>query len=348
MADIFDKLQLIVERYRSIEAEMAQPEVAADYARLGELNRERSGLEDLVAIDVQRRNLAEEQADLRALITEGGDPELVEMAQLELDDVDVRLFDLAQQLRIALLPRDPNDERDVIVEIHAAAGGQEASLFAADLYRMYQRYAQEQGWSVDILNSNPSDLGGFSRMAFSVDGRNAFSKLKFEAGVHRVQRVPETEAQGRIHTSTATVAVMPQADEVEVNVKEDDLRIDIFHAGGHGGQNVNKVATAVQLRFDAAGSPTLPPAVRQRLLRLAGSRVTADGTLVITARRYRTQEANRRDARARLAAMIARALAAPRPRRATRPTRAAQERRLQGKAQRGAVKRQRTRPGDDD
>ncbi len=253
MADIFDKLQPIVERYRSIEGEMAQPEVAADYARLGELNRERSGLEDLVAIDVRHRTLIEEQADLRALITEGGDPELVEMAQLELDDVETRLSDLAQQLRIALLPKDPNDKRDVIVEIHAAAGGQEASLFASDLYRMYQRYAQEQGWSVDILDSNPSDLGGFSRIAFSVDGRNAFSKLKFEAGVHRVQRVPETEAQGRIHTSTATVAVLPQADEVEVNIKEDELRIDIFHAGGHGGQNVNKVATAVRIVHEPTG-----------------------------------------------------------------------------------------------
>ena len=155
MADIFDKLQPIVERYRVIETEMAQPEVAADYARLGELNRERSGLEDLVGIDVERRSLAEEQADLRALIAEGGDPELVEMAQLELEDVETRLSGLAQRLRIALLPKDPNDERDVIVEIHAAAGGQEASLFASDLYRMYQRYAQEQGWSVDILDSNP-------------------------------------------------------------------------------------------------------------------------------------------------------------------------------------------------
>ncbi len=253
MADIFDKLQPIVERYHSIEEEMAQPEVAADFSRLRELNRERTGLEELVAIDSVHRKLFEEHADLRALVSEGGDPELVEMAQQELVGVENRLDALAQQLKIALLPKDPNDERDVIVEIHAAAGGQEASLFAADLYRMYQRFAQEQGWSVDILDSNPSDLGGFNRIAFSVDGRNAFSRLKFEAGVHRVQRVPETEAQGRIHTSTATVAVLPQADEVEVNIKEDDLRIDIFHAGGHGGQNVNKVATAVRIVHEPTG-----------------------------------------------------------------------------------------------
>ena len=253
MADIFDKLQPIVERYQSIEEEMGRPEVAADYSRLRELNQERSGLEELVAIDTQHRKLIEERGDLRALISEGGDAELVEMAQQELVDVEDRLDTLAQKLKIALLPKDPNDERDVIVEVHAAAGGQEASLFAGDLYRMYQRFAQEQGWAVDILDSNPSDLGGFNRIAFSVDGRNAFSRLKFEAGVHRVQRVPETEAQGRIHTSTATVAVLPQADEVEVNVKEDDLRIDIFHAGGHGGQNVNKVATAVRIVHEPTG-----------------------------------------------------------------------------------------------
>ncbi len=253
MADIFDKLQPIVARHQSIETAMAQPEVAADYARLGELNRERSGLEELVAIDGRHRKLAEEHADLRALVSEGGDPELVELAQLEMADVERRIAALAQQLKIALLPRDPNDARDVIVEIHAAAGGQEASLFASDLYRMYQRFAQEQGWAVDILDSNPSDLGGFSRIAFSVDGKNAFSRLKYEAGVHRVQRVPETETQGRIHTSTVTVAVLPQADAVEVNLKEDDLRIDIFHAGGHGGQNVNKVATAVRIVHEPTG-----------------------------------------------------------------------------------------------
>lgn len=253
MADIFEKLQPIAERYRSIEKEMARPEVAADYARLRELNRERSGLEELAAIDAQRQKWSEEQADLRALVSEEVDPELVELAQLELADVDNRLSALAQKLKIALLPRDPNDARDVIVEIHAAAGGQEASLFAADLYRMYQRFAQEQGWAVEILDSNPSDLGGFSRIAFSVDGKNAFSRLKFEAGVHRVQRVPETETQGRIHTSTVTVAVLPQANEVEVNIKEGDLRIDIFHAGGHGGQNVNKVATAVRIVHEPTG-----------------------------------------------------------------------------------------------
>ncbi len=252
-SDIFVRLHPIVQRYQDIESEMAQPEVAADYARLRELNRERASMEELVSIDARRRRLSGEAQDLRALVGEGGDPEIVEMAQSELADCEERLSALSEQLKLALLPKDPNDERNVIVEIHSAAGGQEASLFAGDLYRMYQRYAQEQGWAVEILDSNPSDLGGFNRIAFSVDGANAYSALKFEAGVHRVQRVPETEAQGRIHTSTATVAVLPQADEVEVNIGEDDLRIDIFHAGGHGGQNVNKVATAVRIVHEPTG-----------------------------------------------------------------------------------------------
>jgi peptide chain release factor 1 len=253
MADIFDKVQPIVQRYHAIEAEMAQPEVAADYSRLGEMNRERTSLENFVSIDTRFRRLNEEMQDLRSLVGDGGDPEIVEMAQLELSDCEERLTALSDELKVALLPRDPNDERNVIVEIHAAAGGQEASLFAGDLYRMYQRYAQERGWIVEILDSNPSDLGGFNRIAFSVDGAGAYSNLKFEAGVHRVQRVPETEAQGRIHTSTATVAVLPQADEVELNISDDDLRIDIFHAGGHGGQNVNKVATAVRIVHEPTG-----------------------------------------------------------------------------------------------
>ena len=253
MSDIFAKLQPIVQRYQDIEAEMALPEVAANYARLRELGRERASLEELADINARHVRLAAEISDLRALVSEGGDAELVAMAQQELAVADHSLDELAQRLKIALLPRDPNDERDVIVEIHAAAGGQEASLFASDLYRMYHRLAQEQGWAVDILDSNPSDLGGFNRIAFAVDGRAAFSRLKFEAGVHRVQRVPETEAQGRIHTSTATVAVLPQADAVEVDLKEDDLRIDIFHAGGHGGQNVNKVATAVRIVHEPTG-----------------------------------------------------------------------------------------------
>ena len=160
---------------------------------------------------------------------------------------------MAEELKKALLPKDPNDDRDVIVEIRSGAGGAEASLFASDLYRAYSRYAQLQHWRVDMMDSNPSDLGGFNKIVFEVQGQGAFSRLKYERGVHRVQRIPETEAQGRIHTSTATVAVLPEPDEVDVKINTDDLRIDIFHAGGHGGQNVNKVATAVRIVHEPSG-----------------------------------------------------------------------------------------------
>jgi peptide chain release factor 1 len=175
------------------------------------------------------------------------------MAREEAASVERQLAELAEALQMALLPKDPTDDRDVIVEVRSGAGGQEASIFAGDLYRMYTRYAQLKGWKVDIMDSNASDQGGFNKIVFEVQGKGAFSRLKYERGVHRVQRVPETEAQGRLHTSTATVAVLPQADEVDVKIGPDDLRIDIFHAGGHGGQNVNKVATAVRIVHNPSG-----------------------------------------------------------------------------------------------
>ena len=253
MSSIFDKLESIVQRNREIEAEMGRPEVAADFEQIQRLARERAGLEHLVEIGQRHQSLLNEEADLRALVTEGGDPEIVQMAREELDAVEESIEALAQELKIALLPRDPNDDRDVIVEIRAGAGGQEAGLFAGDLARLYTRHAQLQHWKVEVMDSNPSDLGGYNKVVLEIQGKGAFSRLKYERGVHRVQRVPETEAQGRIHTSTATVAVLPQADEVEVRINQDELRIDIFHAGGHGGQNVNKVATAVRIVHEPTG-----------------------------------------------------------------------------------------------
>lgn len=253
MSSIFDKLDAIVRRNQEIEAEMARPEVAANFEQIQKLARERAGLENLVEIAQRHISLQTEEADLQALVSEGGDPEIVQMAREELEAVEQSLAALAEELKIALLPRDPNDERDVIVEIRAGTGGQEAGLFAGDLARLYTRYAQLQHWKVEAMDSNPSDLGGYNKVVLEIQGRGAFSRLKYERGVHRVQRVPETEAQGRIHTSTATVAVLPQADEVEVNVNQDELRIDIFHAGGHGGQNVNKVATAVRIVHEPTG-----------------------------------------------------------------------------------------------
>ena len=247
MSSMFDRLDAIIHHYEEIEASMGDPDVAIDYERVQELAKERASLEDLVSIAREYRELSQEIDDLEALVHEGGEPELVQMAREELDGDRARLETVTRSLRTALLPRDPNDQRDVIIEVRAGTGGAEAGLFAADLYRAYSRYAQVRGWKVDVMDANPSEVGGYKEIIFEVQGKGAFSRLKYERGVHRVQRVPDTEAQGRIHTSTATVAVLPEADDVEVNVGPDDLRIDIFHAGGHGGQNVNKVATAVRI-----------------------------------------------------------------------------------------------------
>ena len=253
MTSMMEKLDPIILRYEEIESAMADPDVVVNYEKVQALAKERSSLEDLVDIGRQYRQLLEEIADLDALIQEGSEPELAEMAREELEANHEKLEELTISLRTALLPKNPNDQRDVIIEIRAGTGGDEAGLFARDLYRAYSRYAQNRGWEVDVMDANPSEVGGFNKIVFEIQGEGAFSRFKYESGVHRVQRVPETEAQGRIHTSTATVAVLPEADEVEVKINESELRIDIFHAGGHGGQNVNKVATAVRIVHEPSG-----------------------------------------------------------------------------------------------
>ena len=253
MTTVFDKLDPVLRRFKDIEETMARPEVAADYEKVQELAKERASLEELVIISGRYQKLVSERDSLTRMLREESDPELAQMAREELDSVVDDLDQLSLKLKTALLPKNPNDERSVIVEIRAGAGGTEASLFAGDLYRAYTRYAQIHHWKVDIMDSSPSDLGGFNKIVFEIDGKGAFSRLKYERGVHRVQRVPETEAQGRIHTSTATVVVLPEADEVDIKINPEELRIDIFHAGGHGGQNVNKVATAVRIVHEPSG-----------------------------------------------------------------------------------------------
>jgi peptide chain release factor 1 len=227
--------------------------VAGDYDRLQALAREHASLQEIIGIQNDYRRVKESLDQAREIVEEGGDQELVALAKDEIARDEAEVEVLEEKLRRALVPKGKYDEKDVIVEIRAAAGGEEATLFAGDLYRMYSRYAERQRWAVEVLDHNQSDLGGFKEIVFEVRGRGAYSRLKFESGVHRVQRVPETEAQGRIHTSTATVAVLPAAEEVDVQIDPNDLRIDTFNAGGAGGQNVQKNDNAVRITHVPTG-----------------------------------------------------------------------------------------------
>jgi peptide chain release factor 1 len=244
---ISDKLESIEKRFEELGELLTRPEVVSDIPLLQKLAQERSEIEELVSKYREYKAVGRSLQETREMLEEGLEPEMEELARQEVEALQARRRELLEQIRLALLPRDPNDLKDIIVEIRAGTGGEEAGLFAADLFRMYSRYAEEKGWRLEIMNKNESGIGGFKEIIFEVKGKGAYSRLKYESGVHRVQRVPVTEAGGRIHTSTATVAVLPQMEEVEVEVKEDDLRVDIFHSGGAGGQNVNKVATAVRL-----------------------------------------------------------------------------------------------------
>ena len=245
--EMIDQLDKIEKRYQEIDENLAQPEIATNINRIQVLSQERAKLENVVTKYRKYKKLVKELGDVKAMNTAGNDEEMAALIKQESATLQAKLDELTEELRLALLPKDPNDERDIIVEIRAGTGGNEAALFAADLYRMYSRYAQNQGWKADVISISESGIGGFKEMIFEVRGKNVYSRLKYESGVHRVQRVPVTEASGRIHTSTATVAVLPKAEEVDISINPDDLRIDIFHSGGAGGQNVNKVASAIRI-----------------------------------------------------------------------------------------------------
>ncbi len=249
---MWEKLEGIENRYEEIAQRMADPEVVSDPDRLAELAREHAELEEIVTLYRQYRQARTELEQAESLL-EDSDPELRELAEAEVARLREHLDDLEAQLRQLLLPRDPRDQRDVIVEIRAGTGGEEAGLFAADLYRMYTRYAERRGWQTELLSAHPTDLGGFKEVIFEVRGRGAFSRLKFESGVHRVQRVPITESSGRIHTSTATVAVLPEADEVEVYIDPNDIEMEVYRSSGPGGQHMQKNATAVRLIHKPTG-----------------------------------------------------------------------------------------------
>ncbi|MBL7062434.1 MAG: peptide chain release factor 1 [Dehalococcoidia bacterium] len=244
---MLDRLESIEKRYEELSQLIAQPEISTDRARLQSLAQEQAGLEDIVAKYRQYKTTSEALQETQAMLDDGLEPEMVLLAKEELSDLKQHQDTILQELKLSLLPKDSSEAKDAIVEIRAGTGGDEAALFAADLFRMYGRYAQAKGWHVEIIDSNQTEVGGLKEIVFEVEGKGAFSRLKHERGVHRVQRVPATEASGRIHTSTATVAVLPEAEEIEVAINPDDLKVDFFRSGGAGGQNVNKVTTAVRI-----------------------------------------------------------------------------------------------------
>ena len=250
---MFEKLELIEKRYDELGQLLAREEIATDHKRLQELNKERAELEEVVSKYREYKANGKELAELEALLDSQAEAEMAAFIKEEVNKLRQAQDDLLRQLKLSLMPKDPNDDRDVIVEIRAGAGGGEASLFAADLFRMYSRYAQAKGWQVGVIDSSQSEIGGFRELIFEIKGKGAFSRFKHERGVHRVQRVPVTEASGRIHTSTATVAVLPEADEIELNISPDDIKMEFFHSRGAGGQNVNKVTTAVRITHVATG-----------------------------------------------------------------------------------------------
>jgi peptide chain release factor 1 len=251
---MMEQLEKIEKHYREIDEKMARPEIATDLGQLQALARERASVEDIVRKYRKYKSLVKSLEDTRIMLEEEGlDHEMASLARQEIETLEAKSIGLKEELRLALIPRDPNDEKDIIMEIRAGTGGNEAALFAADLFRMYTRYAQGHGWKTDILSTSESGIGGFKEIIFEIRGKGAFSRLKYERGVHRVQRVPVTEASGRIHTSTSTVAVLPKAEEVDIDVSPEDLKIDVFHSGGAGGQNVNKVATAIRMTHIPTG-----------------------------------------------------------------------------------------------
>lgn len=252
MKNVLDRLESLEARYDKLNELLSDPEVINDSKKLREYSKEQSDLQDVITAYREYKDVTTQLSDAKEML-EDEDDEMREMAKMEISELSEQKEELEERLRILLLPKDPNDDKNVIMEVRGAAGGDEAALFAGDLFRMYSRYAESQGWKIDVMDSNTTGVGGFKEVVFMINGNGAYSKLKFENGAHRVQRVPETESGGRIHTSTATVVVMPEAEEVEVDINEKDIRVDTFASSGPGGQSVNTTMSAVRLTHEPTG-----------------------------------------------------------------------------------------------
>jgi peptide chain release factor 1 len=244
---MFDKLQSIDDKYEELGRLLSDPEVLSDQSQYQKHAKAHAELTEIVSVFREYKQVKQEVDEAKEILETEDDEELKEMARLELDELEGKIPQYEEQLRILLLPKDPNDDKNVIMEIRGGAGGEEAALFAGDLFRMYSLFAERKGWTLELLSEHPTDIGGYKEVIFLVQGKGAYSQLKFESGVHRVQRIPTTESGGRIHTSTVTVAVLPEAEEVDVQINPNDIRIDLFCSSGPGGQSVNTTQSAVRI-----------------------------------------------------------------------------------------------------
>ncbi len=251
---MLDRLQSVEDRYEKLNQLLMDPDIISDSKKLREYSKEQSDLQETVEAYREYKEVREQISDTKSMLEEKLDAEMREMAKEELSELEDRQEELVARLKILLVPKDPNDDKNVIMEIRGAAGGEEAALFAANLYRMYSKFAEVQGWKTEVMEASHTGTGGYKEIIFMINGKGAYSKLKFENGAHRVQRVPETESGGRIHTSTATVAVLPEAEEVEVEIHEKDVRVDTFTSSGPGGQSVNTTMSAVRLTHLPTGT----------------------------------------------------------------------------------------------
>lgn len=251
---MFEKIEIFDKRYSELSQRLYEPSVAADPEQYQKTMKELKSIEEIVLTYREYKQAVKSQDESIEILEESGDSDLKELAQLELDEAKQNIEELSEKLKILLLPKDPNDERNVIVEIRGGAGGEESALFSAVLFRMYSMYAEKKGYKVEIVNANETELGGYKEISFMIEGEGAYSRFKYESGVHRVQRVPETESQGRVHTSTTTVAVLPEAEDVELEIDPKDLKIDTFRSSGAGGQHINKTSSAIRITHLPTGT----------------------------------------------------------------------------------------------